>query len=81
MPEDEGVIDGNLPLDPVVHGVHVRLVDRHALLGERGRVVDRDVLQFRVERPVFIWGCTKYVTVDISTCICVLYVGCREVLT
>lgn len=55
MPEDEGVVDGDLASDAVVHGVDVRLVHRHALLGQARRVVDGDVLQLRVERPVLVW--------------------------
>jgi hypothetical protein len=42
--ENEGVADGDLFTDSVVHGVDVRLVDTHALLGERRRVVNRNVM-------------------------------------
>jgi hypothetical protein len=52
--EDEGVVDGYLAADAIVHGVDVRLVDRHALLGERRRVVDWDVLQLGVQRPELV---------------------------
>lgn len=52
--EDEGIVDGNLPLDATVHGADVRLVDGHALLGERGGVVDGNVVKFGVLRPVFV---------------------------
>lgn len=33
--EDEGIIDVDLLADFVVHGVHVRLVHGHTLLGQR----------------------------------------------
>lgn len=54
MPEDKRVVDGDLSSYAVVHGVDVRLVDGHTFLGERRRVVDRDVLQLGVEGPVFV---------------------------
>ena len=54
MLEDKRVADGDLFADLVVHGVDVRLVDRHALLGERRGVVDRDVVQLGVVAPILI---------------------------
>ena len=54
MLEDEGVVDVDGLADFVVHGVDVRLVHRHALLGQRGGVVDGDVVELRVVLPVLV---------------------------
>jgi len=61
--KDKRIADGNLLLDLVVHGIHVRLVHAHALLGQGGGVVDWHVMQLGVVRPVFIWVQIKYLTV------------------
>ena len=52
--EHEGVVHGDLPPDLLVHGIDERLVDGHALLGQRRRVVDRDLVELRVRSPVFV---------------------------
>lgn len=54
MLENKRVADGNLPLDSVVHGVDVRLVDGHALFGQRRGVVDGNVVQLRMLTPVLV---------------------------
>ena len=52
--EDEGVVDVDGLADLVVHGVDVGLVHGHALLGQRGGVVDGNVMELRVVLPVLI---------------------------
>ena len=61
--ELEGV--PGVPLLPYggVHGVGVGLIHRHALLGQAARVVDRDVVQLRVVRPVVV--CSMFIWLDI----------------
>ena len=52
--EDKRVVDVNGLADLVIHGVDVRLVDSHALPGQRRGVVDGDVVELRVVLPVLI---------------------------
>ena len=52
--EDEGVVNGDLAPDLLVHGVDEGLVDGHALLGKRGGVVDGDVHKVGMSRPVLV---------------------------
>ena len=52
--EHEGVVDVDGLADLVVHGVDVRLVHGHALLGQRGRIVDGDVMELGVVLPVLV---------------------------
>lgn len=52
--EDEGVVDVNGLADLVVHSVDVGLVDGHALLGQRRRVVDGNVMELWVVLPVLV---------------------------
>ena len=54
MLEHEWISDVDFSLDLIVHSINVSLVDTHALLGERRRIVDRNVVQLRVVAPVFI---------------------------
>ena len=54
MFELEGVSDRDFFANLVVHGVNVSLVDGHAALGEGRCVVDRDVVQLWVIRPILI---------------------------
>lgn len=55
MLENKGVVDVDLLADFVVHGVDIRLVHRHTLLGQRGGVVYWNVVEFWVILPVLIW--------------------------
>ena len=66
MLEDEGVVDVDGLADFVVHGVDVRLVHRHALLGQRGGVVDGDVVELRVVLPVLVWRKGKHPNFNLS---------------
>eukprot|EP00126_Sphaerothecum_destruens_P008623 Sdes_comp20282_c0_seq2m13849 len=52
--EHKGVGDGKLAPDFLVHHVHIRLVDGDALFRQRGRIVDGDIVQFRMLLPVFV---------------------------
>lgn len=52
--EYEGIVDGDLSADLVVHRVDVGLVHGHAFLGQGGGVVDRDVVELGMLAPVFI---------------------------
>ena len=52
--EHKRIVDGDLATDPLVHRVDEGLVDGHALFGEGGGVVDGDVHQVRVRRPVLV---------------------------
>jgi len=56
MLEDKRVADCDLFTDPVIHSIDVCLVNRHTLLGERWRIVDRDVVQLGVITPVLVWN-------------------------
>lgn len=56
MLENEGVVDVDLLPDLVIHGVHVGLVHRHTLLGQRGCVVNGNVVQLWVVLPVLVYG-------------------------
>jgi len=47
--EHKRIIDADLLANLLVHGVHVGLVDSHALLGQRRRVVDRYLVQLGVQ--------------------------------
>ncbi|KAF3835833.1 hypothetical protein F7725_028391 [Dissostichus mawsoni] len=50
--EHEGVVDVDGLADLVVHGVDVGLIHGHALPGQRGGVVDGDIMELRVVLPV-----------------------------
>jgi hypothetical protein len=52
--EYEWVADSDLSSDFIVHGVDVCLVNGHALLCEGARVVNGDVVEFRMRSPIFI---------------------------
>lgn len=52
--EDKRVVDVDGLAYLVVHGVDVGLVHSHAFLGQRGGVVDGDVMQLWVVLPVLI---------------------------
>jgi hypothetical protein len=52
--EDEEVVDAGLLAYLLVHGFQVRLVRGHALLAHRGRVVDGDLVELRVQRPELV---------------------------
>ena len=52
--EDEGVVDGDLAPDLLVHGVDEGLVDGHALLGQGRRVVYGDLVELGVRGPVLV---------------------------
>ena len=52
--EHKRIVDSDLTADSFVHRVDESLVDSHALLGEGGGVVDGDVNQVRVRRPVLV---------------------------
>lgn len=54
--EDEGVVDVDSLADLVVHGIDVGLVNGHALLCQRGGVVDGDVVELRVVLPVLVYS-------------------------
>jgi hypothetical protein len=52
--ENERVVYADLLADLLVHGVYVGLVDGHAFLGERGRVVNGYVVQLGMRGPKFV---------------------------
>ena len=54
MLEHERIGDVDLSLDLIIHGVDVSLIDGHALLRQRGGVINRNVLQLRMHRPVLV---------------------------
>ncbi len=56
MLEDKRVVNVDGLADLVIHGVHIGLVHRHALLCQGWGIVDRNVVEFRVILPVFIWN-------------------------
>ena len=52
--EDERVADSDLFFYLIIHRIDVRLIDRHTLLGQRRRVVDRDVMKLWMVAPILI---------------------------
>lgn len=54
MFEYKRVVDVDLLADFIIHGIYVGLIHCHALLCQRGSIVYRDVMEFRVVLPVFI---------------------------
>jgi len=54
VPENKGVVHRNLPANAIVHGIDVRLVDGHALFGQRGSIVDGNLMELWVLRPELI---------------------------
>ena len=55
MLELERVADVDFLSDLVVHGVDVGLVHGHAAFGQRGRVVNGNIVQLGVMRPVLVY--------------------------
>jgi hypothetical protein len=54
MLENEGIGLRKLVLNPVIHGVYVCLIDRHAPLRKRGGVVDWNLMELWVIGPILI---------------------------
>ena len=56
MFELERIGHGTLLSYLIVHGIDVGLIDRHAFLGQRRRVIDWKLVKFRMCRPVLVYG-------------------------
>lgn len=54
MLENKGIVDVDLLADFVIHGIDICLINCHALLGQRGGIVNRNIVEFWVILPVFI---------------------------
>ena len=54
MPEMEGIGLCKLVPNPFIHGVYVCLVDSHALLRKGGGVIDWNLMELWVVRPILI---------------------------
>jgi len=54
MLENKWVVDVNLLADFVIHGIDICLINCHTFLCQRGGIVYRDIMEFRMILPVFI---------------------------
>ena len=55
MLELERISDMDFLSDLVIHGVDISLIDGHAALCQRGRIVNGNVVQLRVVGPVLVY--------------------------
>ena len=80
--ENEWIVDGDLPPALVVHRVDVGLIDGHALLGEGRGVVDRDLVKFRVGRPILVLPDEKrkgdFYSIERQTIVVTVYFNAKQ---